>query len=154
MTNEEISIIIDAYPLITILIAGADGDIDVRELEWGKKLSKIRSYNENYELNPLFKEVEKDFDEKIDLVVSEAPGQVLARYDWISPKLAQLNPILAKLERADAYALYKSLTSFAKHIAKSEGGFLGMGSVNSEEMKMIKLPMVNVIAKEAIDNDQ
>ena len=35
---------VDAVPLVTILIAGADGRIDTQELEWSKKLTEIRSY--------------------------------------------------------------------------------------------------------------
>ncbi len=145
LNEEEISALIDAYPLITILIAGADDDIDDKELEWGSKLSNIRSYNQSYALNPLFEEVEKGFDAKIQAIMSEVPGQVHSRYDWISPKLAAINPILTKLDNTDAHEVYKSLTSFAQHIAKAEGGFLRMGSISSEEAKLIKLPMLDEI---------
>ena len=145
LSENEIEQIINAYPLITILIAGADGDIDARELEWASKLSNIRSYNENYQLNPLFKEVVMDFDAKIANLMKEVPGKINARYDWISPRLAELNDIIAKLDNTDAFSIYKSLISFAKHIARAEGGFLRMGSINSEEAKLIKLPMINEV---------
>ena len=148
LSESEIQKLVNAYPLITILIAGADGDIDSRELEWASKLSNIRSYNESYELNPLFKEVEMDFDATIADLMKEVPGSVDTRYDWISPRLSELNDIIAKLENSDAFVIYKSLTSFAKHIARAEGGFLRMGSINSEEAKLIKLPMINEIVLE------
>ena len=63
----------------------------------------------------------------------------------ISDKLAKLNKILASLDNATAYALYKSFITFAEHIAKASGGFLRFGSISSQEKKWISLPMLNPI---------
>lgn len=142
LNDNDIQSLINSYPLITVLIAGADGEIDRKELEWGTKLTHIRSYNENYGLHQLFKLVQAEFAQHIDEIMLEVPGNVKDRYDWISPKLESLNKIISKLPSATGYAVYKSLKSFAKHIAKAEGGFLGMWSISSEEKKLIDLPMI------------
>jgi len=38
LNAEESELIIDAVPLVTILIAGADGNIDPEETAWSKKI--------------------------------------------------------------------------------------------------------------------
>ena len=143
--DEEIQTLINSYPLITILIAGADGEIDGKEIEWGSKLSHIRSYNENYKLNHLFKLVKAEFSDHIDEIMAKVPGNVKERYEWISPKLEALNGIIARLPNPSAYAVYKSLKSFATHIAKAEGGFFRIGAISSEEKKLIDLPMIKAV---------
>ena len=65
----------------------------------------------------------------------------------LSSKLASLNPILAKLENDIAVDLYESYLSFAVHVAKSSGGFLGMMSISAEEKELIGLTMLNKIER-------
>ena len=148
LNEEQIQTLIDSYAYITVLIAGADGEIDSSELEWGSKLANIRSYNDEYRLNDLFVEVEKSFQSKMESIMSKVPGGVANRYDWIKPNLEKVNDILDILDNANAFSIYKSLLSFAKHIAKADGGFLGFGSISSEEKKLIGLPMINEIILE------
>ena len=152
LKDDEIQSIIDAYPLVTVLIAGADGEIDSSELEWGSKLTHIRSYNENYGLNDLFKLVQEEFEQHIDEIMAKVPGNVKDRYEWIEPQLSHLNDIIAKLPNATAYAVYKSFKSFAQHIAKAEGGFFRIGSISSEEKKLIELPMLEEVALEETED--
>ena len=148
LNEEQIQTLIDSYAYITVLIAGADGEIDSSELEWGSKLANIRSYNDEYRLNDLFVEVEKSFQSKMESIMSKVPGGVANRYDWIKPNLEKVNDILDILDNANAFSIYRSLLSFAKHIAKADGGFLGFGSISSEEKKLIGLPMINEIILE------
>jgi len=148
LSADQIQALIDSYAYVTVLIAGADGDIDTTELDWGSKVANIRSYNDEYRLTDLFEEVEKGFGSTMDEIMSKVPGGVAARYEWIKPKLEGLNEILSCLDNANAFSIYRSLLSFAKHIAKAEGGFLGFGSISSEEKKLITLPMINEIILE------
>ena len=147
LSADQIQSIIDSYAYITVLIAGADGEIDSSELEWGSKLALIRAYNDEYRLNDLFEEVGQSFENKLTTIMNQVPGPVDERYKWIEPHLSKLNDILACLDNRNAFSIYKSLLSFAKHIAKADGGFLGFGSINSEEHKLISLPMINEIVR-------
>ena len=138
-----------APSLITILVAGADGNIDSQELNWAEKLTRIRSYSDATEsLNGYYAEVDASFSEDFETALKELPQELSAREEAISNKLADLNKILAELDNATAYALYTSFTSFAEHIAKASGGFLRFGSISSEEKKWISLPMLNPIILE------
>tara|TARA_Y100000385_G_C13054218_1_gene621207 strand:+ start:414 stop:902 length:489 start_codon:yes stop_codon:yes gene_type:complete len=148
LSNDQIQTIVDSFAYATVLIAGADGEIDSNELKWGSKLSHIRSYNDEYRLNDLFEEVEKSFQEKVSGIMKQVPGTVEDRYEWIKPNLSKLNEVLEQLDNTNAFSIYKSLLSFAKHIAKADGGFLGFGTISSEEHKLISLPMINEIIKE------
>jgi hypothetical protein len=138
-----------APSLITILVAGADGDIDHQELNWAEKLTKIRSYSDTSEsLNGFYAEVDVSFTEDFDKAIKELPEDLAQRETIISNKLAELNPILANLDNATAYALYTSFVSFAEHIAKASGGFLRFGSISAEEKKWIAMPMLTPIILE------
>lgn len=135
----------DAVPQITILIAGADGKIEVGQLEWAEKVTKIRSYKMEEELADFYKEVGVDFADKLDTILRTLPSQVSERTALLSGMLAELNGVFAKLEPAIASKLYKSFTSFARHVAQASGGFLGFFSINQEEAKLIGLPMINPV---------
>ena len=135
----------EALPLITILIAGADGKIDEQELNWAEKLTYIRSYAEPEELNQFYSEVEDGFDSKVQQTLSALPDDLIAREEEISKKLSNLNIVLACLPNNIAYQVYSGFTSFAKHIAKASGGFLRFGSISSKEKPWISLPMIEPI---------
>lgn len=135
----------DAVALITVLISGADGDYDKEEISWAEKVTKIRSYKMSDDLIGFYQEVGKDFSEKLDGYIKDFPKDAHKRTDLISERLELLNPILAKLDPHVAYHLYKSYRSFAEHVAKASGGFLGFFSVSAEEGDLMKLPMLNEI---------
>lgn len=135
----------DAVPQITILIAGADGKIEVGQLEWAEKVTNIRSYKMEEELADFYKEVGVDFNEKLDGILRSMPQKVSERTAILTEKLEELNEIFAKLEPQIASKLYKSFTSFARHVAQASGGFLGFFSINQDEAKLIGLPMINPV---------
>lgn len=137
----------DAVALITVLISGADGDFDSEELSWAEKVTKIRSYKMSEDLIGFYQEVGKDFHEKLEAAIEAFPKDVHTRTHLISERLEMLNPILAKLDPKVAYHLYKSYLSFAEHVAKASGGFLGFFSVSSDESDLMKLPMLTPIAE-------
>lgn len=142
----------EALPLITILVAGADGKIDSQELNWAEKLTHIRTYADPEELNAFYSDVDSSFHTDIETMMSELPGSQGDREDIISKRLARLNDVLCLLDNRTAYSLYKSFVSFAEHIAKSSGGFLRFGAVSAEEKAFISLPMIDpVILQEEIE---
>ena len=145
ITQEELRDLLDAIPLITLLIAGSDGTIDTKETAWGKKIAKIRSYNYDAELKAYYMQVGEDFTERIDFYLGSFPSDTEARTGAISEKLANLNPILAKIDEDLALDLYTSFRSFAKHVAKASGGFLGMGKMGPKESALIGLDMIHPV---------
>lgn len=137
--------LIDAIPLITVLIAGADGEIDKEEKDWAAKLTKIRSFASNDLLHDYYHSVGLGFDNKLAAIMNNMPTGQADRNSYLSEKLALLNPILAKLDAKVAYSLYKDFKSFASHVAKASGGFLRFGAVSKEEKKLIPLTMLDSI---------
>lgn len=143
-----------APTLITILVAGADGTIDSQELNWAEKLTHIRSYADAHEgLNEFYASIEPTFSSSLEDTLKALPVSQSERESSISNSLAGLNKVLAILDNATAYSLYKSFTSFAEHIAKASGGFLRFGSISSDEKKWITLPMIDPIILETPEEE-
>jgi hypothetical protein len=140
-------LLVDAIPLITILIAGADGNIDDDEKDWGKKLTKIRAYANPDLLQEYYQKVGETYSTRLEELIQSLPKEVDARSTAISEKLAALNPLLAKLEQHEGHLLYNSFITFAEHVAKSSGGFLRIGSISKAEAKWMGLPMITAIAE-------
>ena len=134
-----------AISLITVLIAGADGNIEKEELTWAKKIAGVREYGPPTILHRFYQEVGVDYEETVNSLIATLPQETNERTAVISEKLAELNPILAKLDNGMAYAYYKSFVTFSEHVAKATGGILGFFSVSSEEKSLMTLPMIDVI---------
>ena len=145
LSETEFSTLVDALPGIAILIAGADGKIDEEETDWAEKLTHIRSYNHPPSLEGLYEVANESFSGQMHAFLASYPKQAGDRNRMISGELEALNPILAKLDPTTAYAVYDSLTSFARHIARSSGGFLGFGAISKQEEEWIGLPMLTPI---------
>ncbi len=143
LSENEFDILKSAVALITILIAGADGEIDKEEAVWAKKVAEIRSYKMHADLKPFYQEAGKTFANDLENLIDELPGDVHAREQILSKKLSAVNSVLSKLDKETATRLYQSYKSFAKHVAKASGGFLGFFSVDSREKNLIELPMIH-----------
>lgn len=146
LNQDEQQLLVDAIPLVTILIAGADGNIDSNEIAWAERLTEIRGYAHPGNLNAYYDLVGKDFSQRLEAMINNLPKDTAARQAEVSNRLAALNAVLPKLEFNFAHRLYNSLTSFAEHVAKSSGGFLGFSSVSQEEAELINLPMIDPVA--------
>ena len=147
LTEDQRQKIKDAMSWITVLIAGADGKIEAGETAWAEKVTKIRGYhNPSNELTPFYEAVGEEFSEKLDHLIANVPEDVSERNAILSRKLEQLNDILPLLDHNNiGFKLLASYRSFAEHIAKSSGGFLGFFSVSKDEGNLIGLPMINDI---------
>lgn len=143
---EEYDLLKDAVPLITILIAGADGNIDSDERIWAEKVTNIRSYSLPEEYRGYYAEVGRNFGEDLNTLLAGLPENVVDRQMEITRRMAPLNDILGKLESKVAAAIYDEWLSFANHVARASGGFLKFWSVSQEEKKWINLPMLQKFA--------
>lgn len=137
---------------ITILIAGADGTVHDGEVEWAEKVTKIRSYNLPKRLAAFYEDVGKDFRPQLDGWVERFLKDPEHTTRDVKSNLAQLNDIFGKMEnRRVAYELYLSFLSFARHVARSTGGFLGWGAIGPKEDAVIGLTMIHPVRPPATD---
>ena len=148
LSHDEQELMFDAIPLITIYIAGADGNIDQEEKEWAEKITKIRSYSYHESLQPYYTALTDRYSDKVSQLFHELPKEVDERTAAISEKLSGLNSILAKMDVNLAARFYKTFVSFAKHVAKASGGFLGIGSISRAESQLIGMDMITPIVIE------
>lgn len=154
LKEDDLRILTDAVPLIAILIAGADGEIDDEELQWSKKVAHIRSYKMKADLKSFYTEVDKNYLGKLQHFIEVLPSGVTERTNIISEKLTEVNPIMAKLSPEVGAKLYKSFLSFADHVAKASGGVMGFFAVNKAEASLIGLPMIHPITFEHTDEEE
>lgn len=133
---------------ITIYIAAADGEIEESETQWAEKVTKVRAYNLPEDLREFYKDVGVDFHDRLEALRNSIPKPQAERMAFLEQELASINPVLAKLDEELGAEMYKSFRSFAKHVAKSSGGFLGFFSVGPKEADLIKLPMIDEIVYE------
>jgi len=157
LSEEEINLMQDAIPMVTILIAGADDNIDEEEKAWGEKLTHIRTYNDanSEDIQHFYQEVQKSYSEKVTSMVAAFPKNVKERTQEIADKLSGLNEILPKIDPTFAGEYYTTLVSFARQIAEASGGFMRFFSVSNEEKKLMDLPMITPIeyVKETEESD-
>ncbi len=142
LSEKESSLVVNAIAYITILIAGADGNIDNKEKEWAAKVTKIRSYNLPIGLKDYYKLVGENYQNTLDELIDSLPNDVEERKSIIHNILSELNDILPKLNRNFSIQLVESYRSFAEHVAKASGGFIGIGSISSKEKELISLEMI------------
>ena len=145
LSPEDQKVLLDAIPYITILIAGADGEINTKEVEWSEKITKIRSFSYEEELRPYYKKVGEHYDDHLHELIDRLPKDRDKRNEIITAELAKLNDVLPKLDHFYARLYYQSLKSFADHVAHSSGGVMGWLSVGFEEYKVVDLHMIDPV---------
>ncbi|PCH66230.1 MAG: hypothetical protein COC01_08645 [Bacteroidetes bacterium] len=145
LSQQEIDLMINTPVLITILIAGADNDIDPDEQKWAKKLTTYRQFTEKPILQDYYKTVSENFEsnlEKFVVYINSFPQDAKERNPHIAQELEKLNDILTKLDDEFSTNFYESIKSFAQHIAEASGGVLGFGSISPEEKAWVDLSMI------------
>jgi hypothetical protein len=145
LKESEVELMLKAPVVLCILIAGADGTIDRKEIKEAINVTvkkKDKTILDNY-----FKEVSQDFEDKLKILLQNYPYQSAQRNPILIQELSELNPILKKLDKSFAKPFYDMLKELAQKIAGSSGGLWGMMSVDSEEAKYIRLPMLDDPAK-------
>lgn len=139
LTDAEVELMLKAPVLVCILIAGADGTIDRREIREAiaqtrkKKISALSGYLE---------EVSQDFEDKLKVLIQSYPHASAERNPIIIEELRQLDALWGKLDKGFTVQFYKMLKELAEKIAGSSGGLWGMKSVDHEEAKYLHLPMI------------
>ena len=142
LDGQESELMFKVPALVCVLIAGADGDIDRKEI---REAIAIASKNKNDKDSPLyeyFQEVFGDFEDKLKVVIQSYPYESTLRTPILVEELSQVNHLWLKVPAEFAQEFYKMLLDLAQRIASSSGGWLGIKSVGPQEARYVKLPMI------------
>lgn len=142
LNDAEMEVMLKAPILVCILIAGADGTIDKKEIKEGIAMASKQKSSKSI-LTRYFKEVSTDFEDKLLILTQAYPFNPSERSAIIVQELALINSILPKLDKNFATPFYEMLRELALKIASSSGGLLGLRSVGSEEAQYVELSMIN-----------
>lgn len=142
LTASEAELLYKAPLLVCILIAGADGDIDRKEIQEAINFAEKKHRGSLSSVSILFKEVAKDFEDKLKMLMQNYPYEATQRNPLIEEELAQITILWRKIDASFAHEFYKTLLSIAEKIATSSGGVLGYKSVGPEEARYVKLGMI------------
>lgn len=142
LSDSEIELMLRAPIVTCILIAGADNDIDRKEIQEAIQVARKKANKSKASLADFYRLVGEDFEDKLKVIIQSFPGDAAARNPVIAEELGQLNAIWPKIDRGFAADFYQSLRDVALKIASSSGGLLGLRSIGEEEAKYVKLPMI------------
>jgi hypothetical protein len=146
LDDSEIELVLKAPILVCILIAGADGTIDRKEIKEAISVTQKQKKSQSI-LSHYFREIAEDFEDKIKILSQSYPYESTQRNPIIIDELARLNPLWKRLDKNFSIALYEMLITLAEKVASSSGGLLGIKTVGTEEAKYLNLPMVQDPAK-------
>ena len=127
---------------VAVLIAGADGDIDNKEVNRANNLANDKLKNARKDLIPYFNEANENFEDKLKMAIANLPSGTKERQKYLADKLKDSNDCFNKLPKKYAVALYASLKEIAKKIAEASGGVFGYMAIDFEESKLIELKMI------------
>jgi len=142
LSASEVELVYKAPILVCILIAGADGHIDRKEIKEALTFAEKKKRSSLSSMSVLFKEISTDFEDKLKMLMQGFPYEATQRNPLIAEELAGLNLIWRKFEPSFAQEFYKTLLGIAEKIASSSGGVLGFNAVGSEEARFVKLGMI------------
>ncbi len=143
LSDSEVELMFKTPLLVCVLLAGADNNIDQSEIQEAIDLAKKKSRKSRALLIEFYSIVAQDFEDKLKIVIQTFPSEATQRNPLITLELAQLNSILAKIDKSFAIHFYESIKEIAQKIAESSGGMLWIkNSIGSEEAKFVGLPMI------------
>lgn len=141
LNDSEAELMLKSPLLVCILIAGADGDIDNKEINTALTISR-EHYKVKSVLFRFFEEMSADFEDKLKILIQSYPFNATQRTESISQELATLNLLWPKLAPEFSSAYYAMLKDLALRIATSSGGIWGMRKISPEEERLLNLPML------------
>lgn len=141
LNDRETELMLKAPILVCILIAGADGTIDQKEIKEAIAVAR-KNVGKKGALSNYFRELSEDFEDKLKITIQGYPYESTQRTPLIVEELTELNRLWSKVDNSFARSFYDSLRDIAEKIASSSGGLLGIKSVGSEEARYISLPML------------
>jgi hypothetical protein len=142
LSPSEGDLMLKAPLLVCILIAGADDDIDRKEIKKAIQLAQKNQGSGKSRLMEFYRLMAEDFEDKLKVLIQSFPPKAAQREPIIVDELTHLNQIFSKIDRQLASEFYQSLLEIARKTAESSGGLLGLKSVGEEEARFVNLPMI------------
>lgn len=142
LNEEEVEVMLQVPLLVSILIAGADNEIDNSEIKKAVDISKSKQIRARKSLLDFYNEVSDNFEDKLKIMIQNFPVSAEERNPLIIDQLEKVNDILPKLDRQFAIEFYESAKDIAKKVAEASGGVLGYMAIGYEESKLIGLKMI------------
>jgi hypothetical protein len=142
LSAEDAELMLKSPLLVWILIAGADGHIDRKEIKGAVKLMQANVQRKKSSLNQFYQVAVEDFEDKLKILIQTFPSDTDERNPVLIDELRKLNDVLSKVNRLLAIEFCDSLRELAKRTAQSSGGLLGINSVTQAEAEFIELPMI------------
>lgn len=140
LSQEETERLLRAPAMVAVLIAGADERIDKREENWANKLVHYRTFTSEDELHDYYQAVSQRFEQDLKKLTAQwTPSQ----NETLQQEIADLKPIVGKLDTRYAKLLKQSWRTLAYKVAEASGGLVGFGAVDSQERKVVDLPMLD-----------
>lgn len=143
LSADDYSKLTEAPLYVGLLIAEADGELDHKELEWIEKVTHFRIKTSHHTLRKYYSDANSYIQENLGLVRNSLPAQKDQKMQFLSDKLADLKPILAKLDEGFRHRIIDSYHSMALSVAEISGGLLNFFSTNPAEEKWLALEMLN-----------
>ena len=143
LSASEVELVYKTPLLVCILIAGADGKIDKKEIKEAMSFAEKKHKRSLSSVSVLFKEISMDFEDKLKSLIQSYPYESTQRTPLVIQDLAELNLVWGKLSKNFSAAYYEMLKSLAEKVASSSGGIWGMKKIAAEEAKYLGLPMLS-----------
>ncbi len=142
LSANEMELVYKAPILVCILIAGADGTIDKKEMQKAVELAEKKITGANKLVASVFHEIAQDFEDKVKILFQQYPYDTAQRNPMIVEELSALNEVFRKTDSTFASEFYNALVTLAHQVARSSGGILGYKAVGDEEARYINLDMI------------
>ncbi|MBV6477310.1 MAG: hypothetical protein HGGPFJEG_00048 [Ignavibacteria bacterium] len=142
LNPEEAQLMLDAPALLTILIAGVEGEIDNKEKDWAVRIAQFRARDRHSIMQNYYEEVSGHFNETLESLLKTLPKDTEERSKYIINELKKINNIIPKLDKKFASEFYKGYLAFRVQVAKASGGLWGYGSISREEQKIIDMEIL------------
>jgi len=142
LRDDEIEALRKGPLLVSILIAGTDGNIDKNEVKQAISVAHSKKTRAREGLIEFYKKVARDFENELHLLIKELPKTAVESNPIIIRYLKKLNRIIVKLDKSFAINYYGSLKDMAKKVAEASGGIMGYLIVSYEEAKLLELNMI------------
>jgi hypothetical protein len=143
LNGQEVELMLRAPIVVCILIAGADGTIDKKEINEAITTTGKQAKS-RYLLREYLKYVAEDLEDKIRVLKQSYPRDAKERSSVLVAELAGLNNILSKISEPFASEFYAMLKELAVKVASSSGGWLGLNAVGLEEEQYVDLSMIQI----------
>ena len=109
LSSTEADLLLKAPLLVCILIAGADDDIDRKEIKKAIQLAQKKQSRGNSRLVDYYQLMAEDFEDKLKVLIQSYPSKAAQREPILQTELEELNIVFTKIDKNWAIDFYKSL---------------------------------------------